>query len=505
MTQGDGPTWNLLSLDARRLLDTRMARTWCLGAVLVLIGALYVQAQEPTRYLAFQIFTGSFDSDQMREAIPPPAEDLRKIVLDLRERIQVPAARGRRLAFVLGPIAFDNPDDEVRTLIDRGFAIATETGVAVGFHIDDSMFWGRLKELNTPDNLEWLDWNRTPSTGRRLDWSSHPLKIMPQLCFNSNGVRTAVSARARLIGREVSKGVGRLSAGGGEELFLGVIAGWETQIGRDFESGKYLGYHALANAGFSAANPPAEPDLARCNVVHEFVEFWAHSLIQAGVPRGKVYSHIAYMSEALYQIARQHNSPAAAVPYLRAINFSPPASAFSKSCTPGLSTYPQPGHLEQWFAELRTHGNPRWASCEGTAVDPAQAERRGIGKNMEHYLGNLFNHGAVVVNVFGWRVGGRDNSFRITAENDRAVSAYRKFLRGEELAEAMMPVPLLPPVGLQQKIKKLQSTLPAWIEKHGPTQVKENVDRLERALRSQRFEDAEKAANALLKTIDSER
>jgi hypothetical protein len=29
-----------------------------------------------------------------------------------------------------------------------------KTGVAVGFHIDDSMFWGRLKELNTPENIE---------------------------------------------------------------------------------------------------------------------------------------------------------------------------------------------------------------------------------------------------------------------------------------------------------------------------------------------------------------
>jgi hypothetical protein len=38
-------------------------------------------------------------------------------------------------------------------LIASGFGTALKTGVAVGFHIDDSMFWGRLKELNTPGNI----------------------------------------------------------------------------------------------------------------------------------------------------------------------------------------------------------------------------------------------------------------------------------------------------------------------------------------------------------------
>lgn len=34
------------------------------------------------------------------------------------------------------------------------FDTALKTGVAVGFRIEDSMFWGRLKELNTPENIE---------------------------------------------------------------------------------------------------------------------------------------------------------------------------------------------------------------------------------------------------------------------------------------------------------------------------------------------------------------
>ena len=99
---------------------------------------------DSTRYLAFQIFTGGFDSTEMRQAIPPPPGDLRKIVADLRERVGVTSTDGRKLGFVLGPIAFDNTDEQARKLIAVGFDIALETGIAVGFHVDDSMFWGRL-------------------------------------------------------------------------------------------------------------------------------------------------------------------------------------------------------------------------------------------------------------------------------------------------------------------------------------------------------------------------
>jgi hypothetical protein len=283
-----------------------------------------------------------------------------------------------------------------------------------------------------------------------------------------------------------------------------VIAGWETQIGRDFDTGKHLGYHALANAGYSAKNPPADSGAARSKIVQEFVAFWTASLLGAGVPQGKVFSHIAYMSETMYQLARRANPSSVAGPYLDVINFTPPETAFCRSCVPGLSTYPQPGHLEQWQAELAKHANSPWASCEGTAIDPAEAERTGRGMSMEHYLGNMFNHGAVLVNVFGWGVGEKDNPFRKVAESNDSLAAYQKFMRGEVLQEAPLPKPVLPPEGLEEKVHKVQSKLPGWIEKHGPARVKDSVERLDRALREQRFQEALKAADALLKTIEKE-
>jgi hypothetical protein len=458
-------------------------------------------ADDSPRYLALQIFTPTPSSAAMRPAFPPAPPDLGETVRDLRDRIGSTGAGARRLGVLLGPIAFDNDDDDVRRRIEEGFDVALATGVAIGFHLDDSMFWGRLSGLNTPETIEWLDWHGTPNTGRRLDWSSKPIKIMPQLCLNSPAVKTAVTERAGLIGRQIAKGVERLRVAGQDALFIGVIAGWETQIGRDFATGQSLGYCALAHAGYSADHPPDDLDRARSAIVASFIGFWAKALVDSGVPPGKVFSHIAYRSMAADRIMHRVNPTATVVPYLQSVNFSPPETGFCPDCIAGLSTYPQPGHLEQWQEELAKRGNPPWVSSEGTAIDPGEAERSGHGMSMEGYLGNLFNHGAVLVNVFGWGVGAADNPFRKIAENPAALAAYRKFLSGAALDEAPIPVPVIPPADLPDKIHTVQAKLPGWIEKNGPAAVKDTFAALGRAVRDKRFDDAETAANTLLEIM----
>jgi hypothetical protein len=175
-----------------------LSKKFCLILTVILYFAGNALANDPVRYLAFQIFTGSLDSDILRKTFPPPPTDLRRTVIKLRDYIGVAARNDRKLGFILGLVSFDNSDEDVRKLIAAGFDIALDTGVAVGFHIDDSSFWGRLKKLNTADNVEWLDWQGTLNTGRRLDWGSEPVKIMPQLCIDSRNVKEAVSERAIL-------------------------------------------------------------------------------------------------------------------------------------------------------------------------------------------------------------------------------------------------------------------------------------------------------------------
>lgn len=79
--------------------------------------------------------------------------------------------------------------------------------------------------------------------------------------------------------------------------------------------------------------------------------------------------------------------------------------------------------------------------------------------SMEAYLARHFNHGAALVNIFGWGLGEADNPFRRAAEYEEAIAAYRNFLRGEPLIEG-------PPTILErlpEKMRCIQAEMPGWI------------------------------------------
>jgi hypothetical protein len=450
----------------------------------------YATSTGQVQYLAFQLFT-DVDSNLQKQNYPPIQTEVKDTVDGIVKAIGTVGDANHKLGFIVGPIAFDLPDDRVRERIHDAFAVALEDNVAVGFHIDDSMFWGRLTQLNTVQNIEWLDWNKTPNTGRRLDWSATPTKIMPQLCVNSPAVVAAVKERAALIGEEIERGLASLRAAGKEELFIGVGAGWETMIGDDADTGKHMGYCALTNKGYSAAHPPADIDQAIVDVTKDFIDLWATSLAEAGVPDNKIYSHIALMPQINADSKNQHS-------YLQSIHFTPPSIAYGAHRYAGFSTYPGTAQPEQIAAEEAKHGNQPWASMEGTALDPAQAGAGTSGDSMEMYLGNLFNHGAVLVDVFGWGVGPADNPFRQTAEKPSAIAAYRKFLSGEKLAEGTMTSG-----GLPDKVHKIQSLAPAWAQSHASQQS--NLAALSKQLDSYiqagDMANANATADAILKMI----
>ena len=389
----------------------------------------------PTQYLAFQIFTGVRDSEELRSAFPPPAQETGAHGRRNRPRCWERWRQEKKTRVYRRTSVVRHSDDHIRTLVRDSFSIALTNNIAVGFHIDDSIFWGRLSYLLAPENLEWLDWARTQNTGRRLDWGSAPLQVMPQLCMNSPAVEAEVRQRASLIAEAVTQGIARLQAAEKPELFAGVIAGWETQIGRDFATGRYLGYCALTNKGYSAANPPSDMNEARADITREFVDLWSNSLADAGVPDTKIFSHTAFIAKAVFDAAKFSQPGQYPDSYLETVNFAPPRVSFGGRRYAGFSTYPQFGSLKQIHAERANNNNPPWASAEGTAIEPSDAERGGAGESMEAYLGTLFSQGAVLVNVFGWGVGDANNGFRRVAENGSAIAAYQKFLRGERLTE----------------------------------------------------------------------
>ena len=462
-----------------------------------------------TRYLAFQIFTGASDP---RKAIGdsgmnplgpmPPQKDLDAFVQDITQTIGSAGDPQTRLAVIFGPLAFDNSDAEIRRFMAAAFDMAVRKNVAVGFHVDDSMFWARRSDLwRNPDNVEWRDWNGTRTTGRQIEWGPHPKEIPPQMCFNSREIQAEVRRRATgVIGSAIKSGTDRLRRLGKEDLFAGVIVGWETQIGQDSGTGDFLGYHALTNRGFSAKNPPRDLDGEREKVVQEFITLWCKGVADAGVSPDKIYSHTAFTSRQSFD-----EQPAPTVSYSQQNHFASPAVAFGEFRRPGFSTYPQPGLFAQIHAEVAQHGSPGWASSEGTNL--LMGSRPGqSGMNMETYLAEMFNHGATLVNVFSWGVGGEANrnmDFRVVTEDEEALRAYRKFLGGKPLREAVSTA-TFDPASLPGKIHHIQQALPDWIRETGKQALAEPLmQKLDAALKAKDFPEAELAANAILKLLAS--
>ena len=158
--------------------------------------------------------------------------------------------------------------------------------------------------------------------------------------------------------------------------------------------------------------------------------------------------------------------------------------------------------LEDIYEHTRRANSAPWASTEGANValggDPTAS-----GMSMETYLARLFNHGAVLVNIFGWGIGPADNGFRRAAENPEAISAYRKFLRGEPLVEGPVAASILE--RLPAKIHRIQAELPAWTRRHnGQARAQPRVEALEAALAVRNLARAEIEADALLALMAEE-
>jgi hypothetical protein len=469
-----------------------------LGSLLLSLSP--VMAGDPaaeTHYLNFQLMTGLHGY-----AGPPPAPghfalskaQVEEFVHSVIKAIGATGDARRKLGFSVGPLCFDMSDDETRQFIRDAFAVARENDVAVAFHVDDSLSWSERKDLiSDPDNIETSGWNEKPSTGRRADWGPKPTRFPPTMCFNSPAIVAAVKQRGALIGAEIVRELVMLKAEGKEHLFAGVIAGWETYIGQDFETDRALGYRALSHRGFSAEHPPRDADLERVQVVREFLELWANSLHDGGVPREKLFCHIAFTSQGL-------SAPRAGQTYAQKVHFALPDVAFSSAYRPGFSTYPEGSAIKEIQEVVAAHGSPGWISAEGTNVSPTSMPGE---SKMETYLARMYNHGAVLVNLFSWGVGGeamRNSFFRQATENPEALASYAKFLRGETLTESAAQG--FSSATFQEKMHKIQADLPAWIQKSGQqAEAIRSLDKIKALIKDKQWQEADKSADELLALI----
>ena len=241
-------------------------------------------------------------------------------------------------------------------------------------------------------------------------------------------------------------------------------------IGTGFQDGQVSRLSRAAQPGLQPRTPAAGPwTLERENVVQEFIELWTTGLAEAGVSPQKIYSHTAFLSRRAFRMGdskeityMKHDKETA---YSQHNQFTPPSVAFGKDAQPGFSTYPQPGLFDDIYELLAKHKQVGWASCEGTNMQPSSGPGQ-TGMNMETYLAKMFNHGATLITIFSWGIGGeahKNMGFRVVTEGEEALQAYRKFLKGEPLIEAKMQLSLME--RLPPKIQKIQKELPAWMQK----------------------------------------
>ncbi|MCI0621894.1 MAG: hypothetical protein L0387_09525 [Acidobacteria bacterium] len=360
------------------------------------------------QYLTFQLFIYGPPPDGN---VPSPAlnkTDLVKSIDEILTAVNHQTGDGvkRQLGFALGPITLDHTDDQLREIIQGGFALAEGKGMAVAFHMDNSMFWMRRSDLwSVPDNVEWTDWNRTAAPNQMIGWLPGAT-LAPPMCWNSPALKQEVGRITReVIGAEVARGIDHLRSIGKEHLYAGFIAGWETFLQPQ------TGFCGLTNLGNSATNPPADMGKARASLTYDWLEFFTGELVTGGVPKDQLYTHIAYAPPNLDLGSCAIANPCA-----------PPSAAFNANSLAGFSTYLLSQIGPSLFSDLAARGNPRWASAEGVNMEPTLT--------WEQYLGRMFSHNAGLINVFAWN---DPTPFGQATMSDDAKAAYRKFVSRQPL------------------------------------------------------------------------
>lgn len=391
----------------------------------------------PLQYLAFQKFaSGTMEPNGDYMPLLPLRDknEIEAFIQLVQNEVGVSTLNNRKLAVFIGPIALDHSASSIAQLINDAFDLALAYDMPIGFHLDDGMFWAGREDLwQDPENIEWQDWQGTLSESRYVDWVQN--RLAPQMCFNSPKVMAAMQAFLEHIAQTIKLRLDDLEQTNKAYLFAGLIAGWETSLDEEYSTKKTLGYHAMANRGFTAANPPVNIDQERFNIVYEYIEFMASTVINQGIPKEKVYGHVAVFAESLYeQLAAQN--PNLDESYIEINGFATTASVINPAFQPGFSTYPQEGVFDQIYKALEPVNDSNWISSEGVNMILANPPRN-PGYNMESYLARHYNHGAKIVNLFafGIRGGSFVNTLNDAVQGPEAIKAYGEFLAGKVLRE----------------------------------------------------------------------
>jgi hypothetical protein len=396
-------------------------------------------AAEPftPQYLLFQFFLGGpeprsgiFHKNRSKDDILRMARDAANAARPAR------SDPNRILGFAIGPIAMDQGEDDVRSVIRDAFDIALTTNMAVLLHLDDYMF---TKQARSADGRllhaiqgteEWKDWSGTPAGALEIGWMIPGAKLAPPLCYESTPVKNFVDYWTKdVIGQEIKKQFDKLVQAGKAELFAGVIAGWESNV--------IYGYCSLSQLGYSVQNPPADFDHERERVLQRYAERWAKGVYESGIPRQLIFTHLAPTPKGDYEMMSALLSRELIRQMPQSTAFRAFWTAFNSYSNPGFSAYVSEGRFDEIYDAVRRYGRGSWAMAEGTNVTLKAGYEGGAAPSpldWETYLARSFSHGARVVDIYGGFQGDAGN-FQRSTEGKEAIAAYQKFLSGDHLVE----------------------------------------------------------------------
>jgi len=340
----------------------------------------------------------------------------------------------------------------MEAIITAGFRVAAKRNIAVYFSISATYSWPARSDLwnfydpnlqgydtANKNNVEWVDWSGHPLMTRdgksyRYSMNSGAAeRLAPHMCYNSPAILAEVSRFCRIIGGTINNGIQELKAQGKEALFAGITVSDEPGLdnyaamtnnvfqplinlmNNDGAPLATLGYCALANTGYSAANPPNDLANALADINDQFISFWARELNKNGIPKSKMYNHIPAG-------AGEIGSP------LLAFTNAPLDIAFNGYSRPGWTTYPIgpiSNNFNALYDLLSQHGVLHWGGTESNPYGPG-------GSIIEpyEYLRMHYDHGATVMVMNSGAAPPLADALYKSLWNTQAVEAYKRFLQG---------------------------------------------------------------------------
>jgi hypothetical protein len=403
--------------------------------------------------------------------------------------------------------------DQLKAQVVSALNLAERNKIPVFFHLDDQHFWWANPELS--QNSDMQEWSDFPKAGQThgpvvprywLNWGD-PASVYPAPppCFASHSFRAAIAYRLKeCVAEPIAQRLNVWRKEGKDYLFAGVASGNETKVpdfsqGYEGYSGKPgeatgsdithyppikvrmskeemvpIGYHSLSAMGYDRQSIERLAQVQRktvrrivhelmYNVAHDYAEFQAKTLNQAGLPKDRIYTHFTSTNHTLKSFedqVKELEQPSSPSGRAGSDNLAPPVkSSVNQYSRPGFTVVSNGVDLNELVAQLQKAGAPdggkAWAAVE-TYACTGQPGIPQTKQQYQAYLGGLLAHGAKVVNCYGWNI----NNSPYAVKGSGVVPAVKTWMAGERLPSSWFRSEenARQAAAIQAKLAKLQQT-----------------------------------------------